>query len=264
MARAGSALHDAVAVVTGATRGIGRSVVEQFLARGARVGCVARDAGELDALRLELGTARVAVRAADVSDRGEIEAALAALAQDLGPVDILVNNAGVGLFGPVLDAAVEDVERLMAVNFLGVVYATRAVLPSMVERGRGHIVTVGSIAGLVATPLEAAYSASKFAATGFCEALAVEVAPFGVEVTMVHPGPVATTFFERRGHPYTRSRPAPIPAGDVARAVVAAVEQGRVQQVLPRWLASAPIVRALLPALYRRGVAASFKGELGP
>lgn len=261
MARARLDWRDAVVVVTGATRGIGRSVTEAVASRGARVGVLARTAHDVDALVASLPPGRAAGVAADAGDRESVRAALARLADELGPATVLVNNAGVGLYGPVASLDPADAERLVRSNYLSVVYATCAVLPAMLRRGRGSIVTVGSIAGLVASPYEAAYAASKFAVTGFCEAMAVELSPRGIEVTMVHPGPVATTFFERRGHPYTRSRPAPLDPARVCAAVVRAVEHGTRQQVLPRWLGSAPVTRAVLPGLYRRGVAASFRRE---
>ncbi len=258
-----SDLSSATAVVTGATHGIGRAVVDALVARGARVGCVARSADDLAELAGALGRpAQVAVARADVGNRAEIDGALATLASALGPIDVLVNNAGVGLYGPVLRLDPADAERLMRTNYLGTVYATCAVLPGMVERRRGHVVNVASIAGLLGTPFEAAYAASKFAVVGFSEALAVEVAPFGVSVSMVHPGPVDTEFFSRRGHPYARNRPRPIAPGKVADAVMKALEHGTFEQTLPKSLTLAPVVRHLLPRIYLSGTKAAMRSEL--
>src|SRR5438552_3925754 len=222
--------NGSVTVVTGASRGIGRAVATMAAARGARVGLVARTRPDLDGVLAEIG-GRGAVATADMADRHQAEGAIEALASELGPVEILVNNAGVGAYGPVLDAPVEDFERLMRVNYFSAVYATKAVLPSMVGRGRGHIVNLASVAGRFGAPLEAAYSASKFAMVGFTEALAFEVGPKGVGVSMVNPGPVDTEFFERRGHPYARRRPKPVSAERVARAVIDVVEHNRLARI---------------------------------
>jgi short-subunit dehydrogenase len=250
-------------VVTGATRGIGLAVVEVLCARGARVGCVARSAKDLDELRARLaGAGTVATAPADVSDRSATRDALAKLRTALGPVDVLVNNAGIGLYGPVADLDPDRAEQVMRVNYLGMVHATCSVLPEMLTRGRGHVVNVASIAGRLGAPFEAAYSASKFAVVGFSEALAVEVAPLGVTVSLVNPGPVETSFFEARGHPYTRRRPKPIAAGRVAKAVLEAVEHRRPEQVVPASLSTAVVLRHLFPYLFRAGTRRAFQGEL--
>lgn len=257
-------LASTTAVVTGATHGIGRSVVDALVARGAQVGCIARSADDLADVAGAVGRpGQVAVARADVGNRAELDGALATLGRALGPPDVLVNNAGIGLYGPVVHLDPADAERLMRTNYLGTVYATRAVLPGMIERGRGHIVNIASIAGLLGTPFEAAYAASKFAVVGFSEALAVEAAPFGVRVSMVHPGPVATQFFATRGHPYARRRPRPIDPEEVARAVMKALDRGTFEQSLPKALAFAPVVRHALPRFYLRGTRAAMRKELG-
>src|SRR5437763_14110260 len=253
--------NGSVAVVTGASRGIGRAVARTAAARGARVGLVARTRQDLEAVLAEIG-GRGAIATADMADREQAEAAIEALASELGPVEILVNNAGVGAYGPVLDAPVEDFERLMRVNYFSAVYATKAVLPSMVERGRGHIVNLASVAGRFGAPLEAAYSASKFAMVGFTEALAFEVGPRGVGVSMVNPGPVDTEFFERRGHPYARSRPKPVPAERVAAAVIDVVEHNRLERIIPPSLRPALVFKDMLPPLYRFGTTKAVAGYL--
>ena len=251
----------AVAVVTGASRGLGRSVARLAAERGATVGLVARSAADLEDTLAAVG-GRGAVAVADVGDRSQVEAAVASLAERLGPADVLVNNAGIGAYGSFVDTAVEDIERIHRVNYLGPVYATKAVLPAMVERGRGHIVNIGSISGRIGSPFEAAYSSAKFALVGLTEALAVELAPLGIGVSMVNPGPVDTSFFAARGHPYERRRPRQVDPGTVARAVVEAVERGRLEQVVPRMLGQAVVAKTLLPPLYRWGTRRSFASEL--
>lgn len=251
-----------VVIITGATRGIGRATVEELVARGARVGCVARSPEDLASLRSELGGAQLQVAAADVGVRAQVESALADLARELGPPEVLVNNAGIGHWGPVLDLDADVAEKVMRVNYLGTLHATQALLPGMLARRRGHIVNVASIAGRLGVPFEAAYAASKFAVVGFSESFALEVAPFGVKVSTVDPGPVATSFFESRGHRYERDRPRPIPARRVARAIIEAVEFERPQQTVPRILGAGILLRHLVPAFYRAGALRAFRHEL--
>jgi short-subunit dehydrogenase len=251
------------AIVTGATRGIGRGVAEALVASGARVGCIARSGGDLDELRASVsGPGAVEVVAADLSRRDEAEAAVGTLTAALGPVDLLVNNAGVGQYGPVLDLDPEDAERLIRINYLSVVYTTAAVLPAMAERRSGQIVNVASIAGRLGAPFEAAYSASKFAVVGFSEALSIEAAAFGVRVSVVNPGPVDTEFFARRGHPYERESPKPIAVAEAVAAVLAAVDTGRFETTVPTSLKVARLTRALLPRLYFLGARRAFHPEL--
>ena len=251
----------ATAIVTGASRGIGRAVAEAASARGARVGLIARSEDDLRSVMAGLpGAAGYAV--ADVADPDALAGAVADLAAELGPPDVMVANAGIGGYGAFADVGAEQAERLVRVNVLGTVHALRAVVPGMIERRRGHLVTIGSIAGRIGTPFEAVYSATKFAGVGLTEALAVELEPYGIGVSMVHPGPVATDFGAARGHPYDRERPKPVPAGEVAHAVIRAVERGRHEQYVPASFRPAVAIRHLVPPLYRWGTRRSFSREL--
>jgi short-subunit dehydrogenase len=195
-----------VVVVTGASRGIGRALAVAAGERGARLGLVARSRDELDALAAELGDG-TEVAATDVADSAGLRRALADLEARLGRIDVLVANAGIGQYGPFVDVPPEEIDRVVQVNVLGVLHAVQAVAPGMIARRRGHVVVVSSIAGRIGVPFEAVYSASKFAVTGLVEALAVELEPYGVGVSMVNPGPVDTEFFRARGHEYAKERP---------------------------------------------------------
>jgi len=251
-----------VAVITGASRGIGRAVARAAAKRGAQVGLISRSQDELDAVLKEVG-GRGAVSIADVGRRDDIERAVRELEGALGPVDILVNNAGIGAYTAFVEEDVETFERLMRVNFLGTIYAMKAVLPGMLARGKGHIVNVASIAGRIGAPFEAAYSASKFAVVGLSEAVAIEVGTKGVGISLVNPGPVATEFFSTRGHPYTRSTPKQVSAERVARDVIRVVEKNKLETFVPKWLGTAAISRLLFPPVYRAGTTRAFKQELG-
>ena len=253
-----------VAVVTGGGRGMGRAVALRLAREGARV-VVAEvnpeHGREVAAEIRDSGGAATEV-AGDVSRLADVEAIFGAAVKAYGTVDILVNNAGIGSYGRVSELPVDEFERLMRVNYFSAVYATKAVLPSMLERRRGHIVNLASIAGRIGAPMEAAYSASKFAMVGFTEALAFEVGPAGVGVSMVNPGPVETEFFATRGHAYEGSFPKPVTAERVARAVIDVVEHDGLERVIPASLRPAVAVRHLLPPLYRRGTARVLSKQL--
>jgi short-subunit dehydrogenase len=256
-----TSLRDQMVLVTGASRGIGAAVAVAAAAKGARVGLVARSETDLRAV-LDQAGGRGAVAAADVADPAALDGAIAALEAELGPVDVLVANAGIGAYGPFADISAEEMERLVRVNVLGTMHPIRTVLPGMIARRHGHIVTVGSIAGRIGSPFEAAYSATKFAGVGLTEALAVEVEPYGVNVSVVNPGVVATDFGEARGHPYDRARPKPISAEAVADTVIEAIEQNRREAYVPKPFRGAVIMRHLVPPMFRRGTARSFRKEL--
>jgi len=246
-------IDGAVAIVTGASRGIGRATAFALHGKGATVGLVARSRDDLEQLAQQLGP-RAGFAVADVVERDQVEAAIAHLTETLGPIDILVNNAGIGAYASMLEESPDRFEHLMRVNYLGTVYATLAVLDSMVHRHKGHIVNVASVAGKLGAPFEAAYSASKFAVVGMSESLAAEVHPFGVAVSLVNPGPVDTDFTNARGVPFQRSIPRPVSAQRVASLVLRAIEGDRFEQTFPRWLRSGSIAREIAPNLYRRGL----------
>ncbi|MGH2828978.1 MAG: SDR family NAD(P)-dependent oxidoreductase [Actinomycetota bacterium] len=253
--------NGAVAIVTGASRGIGREVALMAAKRGAAVGLIARSEGDLSAVLDEIG-GRGTAAVADVTDRAQIERAIASCEAALGPCGILVNNAGAGAYGSLMDTPVEKYEELIRVNYFSTIYAMKAVLPGMAERGRGHVVNVASIAGRIGAPLETAYSASKFAVAGLSEAAAIELRAKGIGVSVVNPGPVKTNFFEARGAPYGRKTPRPVPAETVARRVIRAVERDKLDSYIPRWLGGAVLARVLMPSVYRFGTARSYRGQL--
>jgi short-subunit dehydrogenase len=183
-----------VAVVTGASSGIGWALARELAAGGCRVGLVARRKEQLDRLAADIrqagGTAAAA--AADVADREQTLAAIHGLESQLGPVDLLIANAGVGaptLLDP-FNAA--DVEKMIRVNLLGVIYSIEAVLPGMLRRGRGHLAAVSSLGAYKGLPGESAYCASKAAVNTYLEGLRIQLRDRGIAVTTVCPGFIRT------------------------------------------------------------------------
>ena len=151
-------------------------------------------------------------------------------------VDILINNAGVGWCGPVGDMAAGQVSEILAVNLAAPIELTRLLLPGMTARGRGRVVFVSSIVGDTAVRGETVYSAAKAGLGYFAESLAYELEGSGVGVSVVVPGVINTPFFDRRGQPYGRRRPEPLPAERAAETVQLALEHDRQVVYVPRWL----------------------------
>ncbi len=217
-------------IVTGGARGIGRATVDRLARQGASVAV-----GDLDAdLAAQVAAAyddRVAAARLDVTDVDSWAEFLAELAH-LGPFDVLVNNAGIMPLGPVLAEPAAVARTILDVNVHGVINGVKAVAPGMVDRGRGHIVNVASAVGRVAVPHGATYSASKFAVVGFSEAIRQELAPVGIDVTVVLPTVVQTEL--AAGVPAARGIK-PVTAEDVAEVIEAAVRKPRPELWVPRW-----------------------------
>jgi short-subunit dehydrogenase len=168
-----------------------------------------------------------------------------------GRVDLLVASAGIGAAGPFEQVSPASIVELTQVNLVAPLLLARALLPDMLQRRHGHLVMIGSIAGLTAVADEAVYSATKAGLSVFVESLALECHGRGVGVSAVVPGVVRTAFFDRRGVPYGRHRPAPVSPERIARAVVDAVETGRTETIVPGWLRLATMARGLSPSGYR-------------
>lgn len=186
-----SALAGTHALVTGANRGIGAAIVRTLAAQGANVTLMVRDRAAAEKVAGGVGT-KTHIVTADVSDRAAVRAGCESAAATLGPVDILVNNAGTVETIPFLKTPPEVFTQMFAVHVMGAVHTAQAVLPAMLERGRGTIVNVASIAGLHGAPYVAHYVAAKHALVGLTRALAAEYKGKGVTVNAVCPGYVAT------------------------------------------------------------------------
>jgi short-subunit dehydrogenase len=173
-----------------------------------------------------------------------------------GAVDLLVNNAGYGHHRPFLSWDLEDMERVMRVNYVGALRFTKALLPGMVERRRGSLVFVASVAGKIATPDETAYSASKFAMIGLAQSLSLEVEDAGVHVLVVCPGVIRTPFFDAEA----LSRMPPVSLRSMVEveglvdAIIDALAKRKHEVTYPRSIAAAYVVQAIAPGFMRRQV----------
>ncbi|HEX9164148.1 MAG TPA: SDR family oxidoreductase [Thermoanaerobaculia bacterium] len=221
-------------IITGASSGIGRATALEFARRGANVVLAARRAAELENVAVQCRSLGVDARVipADVTKREDCFALIARA----GEVDVLVNNAGFGIFDPIETAKPEDAEQMMATNYFGALHCTQAVLPQMLERRSGSIVFNSSIAGLMGYTNMGTYGATKFAITGFAEALRDEVIRRGVQVALVCPGTTETNFFmkaERKKLPGASRLIPGIRPESVARALCDAAIDGRYRRILP-------------------------------
>jgi NAD(P)-dependent dehydrogenase (short-subunit alcohol dehydrogenase family) len=183
-------------LVTGSSTGLGRALCERLLETGEAVACSVRDTKSVEDLVRRYPDQAIAV-ALDVTLPRSIERAVDTVLERMGRVDVLVNNAGYGVVGALEEFDEAEVRRVFDANVLGVYRVTRALLPHLRERGSGHILNVSSMGGLVAGAGFGMYNATKFAIEGMSEALAQEVAPFGIKVTIVEPGPFRTDFRNR-------------------------------------------------------------------
>lgn len=246
------------ALVTGASSGIGRALALRLARDGARLSLVARREDALETVAAEVRAAggEALVLPCDVADREQAEATARTAAAGLGPVDLLVNNAGYGRHCRFVDHEVEDIERMLRVNTLGSIYLTKALLPGMIERRRGWIVFMASVAGKIASPDESVYAASKFAVVGLASALGLEVEDFGVHVLTVCPGVIRTPFFDAED----LARMPPVALRQMVEpevlvdAILAALARGRHELTYPRGIAAGYAVQALAPGFMRRQV----------
>lgn len=180
-------------LITGCSSGLGHALCERVLERGDRVVCTARKLEALSDFQARYPDQAIAL-ALDVTDATAVKRVVAEALKRTGGIDVLVNNAGYGVVGALEEFDEEAVRTAFDANVYGPYRLIRALLPSMRERKSGHILNVSSMAGLVGIPGFTFYSATKFAVEGMTEALAAEVAGFGIKVTLIEPGPFRTAF----------------------------------------------------------------------
>ena len=242
-------LHRRRVLITGASRGIGEATARAFAARGASVALVARDAAKLAALADELGGT---AHPTDLLDPEVVQRLVATVEDDGGPVDVLVNNAGMDAVGAFADTDPQAIEQVFRLNLVTPVQLCRQVLPGMLERGRGHLVNISSLAGVAAYPGMATYAATKAGLTQFTEVLALDLKGLPVGTTVVQLGPIPTDMLDHvnayaptrdsfdRG--YKLKLIVDIPREQVAEAIVHAVEKGRTHVRLPKRAMAFPLL----------------------
>jgi NADP-dependent 3-hydroxy acid dehydrogenase YdfG len=219
-------LSGKVALVTGASGGIGAAVARSLGAHGVRLALASRRGDDL-------GIEGSVAGPCDVRDAGAVEAFVAQVVERFGGVDILVANAGVGAYGPFLELDPAHLDEMLDTNVKGTIYSLRACLPHLLKSDRADFVTIASEAGRRGLPFEAVYCASKFAQVGFTRAMDHELRPLGVRCTTICPGGVATEFAMGRGRtPDMPELSGMMTAEDVADAVIFAITRPRNHRIL--------------------------------
>ena len=248
-------LKNRVAIVTGASEGIGAALARHLVEHGARVVLGARSAEKLRALAEHLGEERVLAVPTDVTEPAQVENLVARAVEHFGGLDILVNNAGVGLYGPIAETNWEHFRHMWEVNFFGAVRCTVAALPHLKAR-RGVVVNISSVAGKIPVPYMAGYCASKSALNALSDGLRMELARAGVRVVTICPGTVRTqfrmsAFRDGKNLPvvFQQQEITGISADAVAQATLRAVQRGQREVVLPFRLRLAAEMRRLFPRL---------------
>ncbi|GLY82401.1 SDR family oxidoreductase [Actinoallomurus iriomotensis] len=250
--------------VTGASRGMGRELVEQLLARGDRVAATLRRPGALDDLAARYGD-RLWVRALDVTDTARLRAVVDEAFAAHDRIDVVVSNAGYGVFATAEDLTDEQIDQMIATNLTGSIQLARAVVPHLRAQGGGHLMQMSSMGGQITFPAFSMYHVTKWGIEGFYDSLAAEVEPFGIRTTLIEPGMVRTGFFDAaarvpvsapyRGGPADRD---PIPVEDMTDSpenTTAAVIRAAEASDPPRRLVLGSDAWELMTATLRRRLA---------
>lgn len=217
------AIREKVAIVTGASRGIGLAIARKLASMGAQVSVCARDSQALERAASELRDqgANVFAAAADVTRAGDLESLVKKTEQSLGPVEILVNNAGIGYFTPIQEASEVQWDAILDTNLKAVFLLSKLVAPGMIQRRSGQIINIGSLAGKSAFAGGSIYCASKWGLLGLTQCMAEDLRSYGIRVSAICPGSVATEFSPHAGKNASKM----LQPDDVAHAVGTLVTQ---------------------------------------
>lgn len=270
-------LRNAVVVVTGATSGLGKECARVFHAAGAKVVLCGRNVKALEEFTRELAdssssqgqTHQPCVVTFDLADPGAIAPAAAEILQCFGYVDILINNAGISYRGGISDTIVDVDRKVMEINYFGPVALTKALLPSMVERKRGHIVAISSIQGKISIPFRSAYAASKHATQAFFDCLRAEMEDSDIKVTVISPGYIhtnlsvnAVTADGSRYGALDKNTAQGRSAAEVAQDIIDAVGKKKKDVLLTDFLPTMAVyIRTLAPGLFFRIMASRARKE---
>lgn len=234
-----------VALVTGASSGIGRGLAVELARRGAAVGLLARREDLLQEVvrEIEAHGGKAFALPADVTDASAVRAAVSALQSEFGPIDLLIANAGVGATTAAGELEPDEVAKVFSVNVIGVVNSVTAVIPQMIERRRGQLAVISSLAAYRGLPKSAAYCGSKAAVSSLFESLRLDLQPQGIDVTIIHPGFINT--------PLTADRQAKLPflleVDEAARKMIGAIEKRKTSYAFPWQLATLVRAGMLMP-----------------
>ncbi|MBB5790795.1 SDR family oxidoreductase [Jiangella mangrovi] len=250
-------------LITGASRGIGRELAEQILARGDRVAATLRRPEQLDDLAARYGD-RLWRHALDVTDDAQLDAAVAAAFAGLGRIDVVVSNAGFGVMGVAEDLSDDQVERTIATNLTGSIQLARRVVPHLREQGGGVFVQMSSMGGHITFPGFGIYHATKWGVEGYFESFAAEVEPFGITTILVEPGMVRTTFYDAAervplSDPYVGG---PADVGPLSVEEMPASQSGVAHATIEAALAENPPLRLLVNSDAYEAVTAALRERL--
>ncbi|WP_050180780.1 SDR family NAD(P)-dependent oxidoreductase [Domibacillus robiginosus] len=240
--------HQKVVVITGASSGLGAELAKRAGSKGFHLVLLARRLDRLKELQQELLDKGASVRVfeADVTDRQRMEQVF----EEIGTVDVLINNAGVGFFTWAHESKPEETKQMIDVNVSGLIGCCEQVIPQMMARRSGHIINIASQAGKMATPKSAVYAATKHAVLGYTNSLRMEMSRFGVFVTAINPGPIATPFFNQADPEGTYVKNAGrfmLKPDKVAEKTVAVIGRPVREVNLPRWMAAGSRIHSLIP-----------------
>ncbi len=251
-----------VVVITGASSGIGEESAVEFAKKKSKVVLISRTRQNLEAVaeKITKYNSEILVYPCDVSKKDQVEQMSRTVLDKFGRIDILVNNAGFGIYGPVHESKIEEIESQMATNYFGMVYCTKAFLPQMLEQRSGHIVNVASVAASFGIPGIAPYCASKFAMLGFSESLYHELKGTGVGITVVSPIMVRTNFLKHQSFKsFPKYSSMSLSSSGVAKAVVRASYSPRLEIIVPPFVRGAVWLKQTFPYLINPIIGAAFR-----
>ncbi|MBS7576168.1 MULTISPECIES: SDR family oxidoreductase [unclassified Enterococcus] len=241
-----------VALITGASGGLGSELAKQLQGFKTII-LVGRNKANLSAVAKSISQeTEVVILPCDLSQRTEIEALAASVIENYKQIDLLINNAGFGEFKYFSEFELDEIDQMFKVNVLGLIYLTRLLAIPMIKSQNGHIINIASMAGKIASSKSTIYSATKFAVIGFSNALRLELAPFGIFVTTVNPGPIATGFFEHNENNrayLARVQNLALRPEKVAQKIVASVGYNKREINLPAYLECAARLYQLSPKI---------------
>jgi len=251
-------VRDRLVWITGASSGIGEALAYDLSRRGAHLVLSSRREEALQAVcgRCARPDDHV-IQTLDLAEPASLQQAADAVHEAVGPVDVLVNNGGISQRGTASETEMDVVRRIMEINFFGTVQLTKAVLPPMIERQRGHVVVVSSLVGKFGTPLRSSYAASKHALHGWFDSLRAEVHDDGIGVTLVCPGFVKTKIASNALYPDgtplgENAEEKGIPPADCAAAIADAIEHDTAEFTVGGWETIAVSLKRFVPGLFRR------------